>query len=133
MTKLNKRIALAVLAIAGTMTGATNLSAAPATDASLDPCLNGEASQTGRFPTQAMEDEFNRYLDWAFENGLAVEHALADPTQPVHALEPGMDANVSASGRFPSQAMEDQYHAYMTWIEDADLDTLHAFRGVSAD
>ncbi|MBS0003176.1 MAG: hypothetical protein KFF45_08880 [Thioalkalivibrio sp.] len=133
MTKLKKLAALAALTIAGTMTTAANLTAAPFADVSLDPCLNGEASTSGRFPTQAMEDEFNRYLEWTSESGLGVEHALADPTQPVHALEPGMDANVSASGRFPSQAMEDQYRAYMNWVEDAGLDTLHAFRGVTAN
>ncbi|TVP88756.1 MAG: hypothetical protein EA347_05455 [Thioalkalivibrio sp.] len=133
MTKLNKLTALAALAIAGTMTAAGNLSATPADDVSLDPCLNGQASTSGRFPTQTMEDAFNGYRDWTFENGLSVEHALADPTRPVHALEPGMDANVSASGRFPNQSMEDQYHAYMEWVEDADLDKLHAFRGASAN
>ncbi|MFO8153954.1 hypothetical protein [Thioalkalivibrio sp.] len=133
MTKLNKLSALAALAIAGTMTATANLSAAPDTDVSLDPCLNGGASTSGRFPTQSMEDEFNRYLEWVSESGLGVEHALADPTRPVHTLEPGMDANVSASGRFPSQAMEDQYQAYMNWVENAGLDPLHAFRGVSAN
>jgi len=132
MTKLNKLAALAALAVASMITTAGNLSAAPAVGANLDPCLNGEASSSGRFPNQAMEDAFKRYLDWTFENGLSVEHALADPTQPVHALEPGMDANVSASGRFPNQAMEDQYHAYMDWVEAAGLDKLHAFRNVSA-
>lgn len=132
MTKLHKRTVLAALAIAGMMTATGNLSATPAVGANLDPCLNGEASASGRFPDQTMEDAFKRYLDWTFENGLSVEYALADPTRPVHALEPGMDANVSASGRFPNQAMEDQYHAYMDWVEAAGVDKLHAFRNVSA-
>lgn len=130
MTKLKTLTALAVL---GTFFTAGSLSAAQpatATGAKLDPCLNGQVSESGRFPTQAMEDEFNRYLSWVAENGLGIEHALANPVQPAHALEPGLDARVSASGRFPTQTMEDQFIAYVDWVESNGLDTLHAFDGM---
>ncbi len=130
MTKLKTLTALAVM---GTLFTAGSLSAAQpatATEAKLDPCLNGQVSESGRFPTQAMEDEFNRYLSWVTENGLGIEHALANPVQPVHALEPSLDAKVSASGRFPTQTMEDQFIAYVEWVQSNGLDTLHAFDGV---
>lgn len=130
MTKLKALTALAVL---GTLFTAGNLSAAQpatATGANLEPCLNGQVSVSGRFPTQAMEDEFNRYLSWVNENGLGIEHALTNPVQPVHALEPSLNAKVSASGRFPSQAMEDQFLAYVDWVQSNGLDKLHAFEDV---
>jgi hypothetical protein len=130
MTKLNT---LATLTLMGSLIAAGNLSAAPpatAGAASLEPCLNGEISASGRFPTQAMEDEFNRYLSWVAENGLGVEHALANPVQPVHALEPSLSAQVSASGRFPSQSMEDEFLAYVDWVRSSGRDKIHAFEGV---
>ncbi len=130
MTKLNTLTALAVL---GTLFAAGTVSAAQpttATVANLDPCLNGQVSASGRFPTQAMEDEFNRYLSWVNENGLGIEHALANPIEPAHALEPSLNANVSASGRFPSQAMEDQFNAYVSWVHSTGRDKIHAFEGV---
>jgi hypothetical protein len=130
MTKLN---ILTTLAVLSTLVAGGNLSAAqPTVDstASLDSCLNGQVSASGRFPTQSMEDEFNRYLGWVARNGLSVEHALANPVEPTHALEPSLNAQVSASGRFPSQAMEDQFHAYLTWVQDTGLDKIHAFEGV---
>ena len=130
MKKLNTLTALAVL---GTLFAAGNVSAAQpatATSANLDPCLNGQVSASGRFPTQAMEDEFNRYLSWVTENGLGIEHALANPVEPVHALDPSLDAKVSANGRFPSQAMEDQFNAYVSWVQSHGLDKIHAFEDV---
>lgn len=35
-----------------------------AEDLSLEPCINGEVSSTGLFPTQEMEDQVFAYLDW---------------------------------------------------------------------
>ena len=127
---------LAAVAVLGTLFSAGNVSATQPTTAvavDLDPCLNGQVSASGRFPTQAMENEFNRYLSWVTENGLAIEYALANPLQPAHALEPSMNAQVSASGRFPSQAMEDQFNAYVSWVQSTGLDKLHAFENVVAN
>jgi hypothetical protein len=133
MTKLSIFTTLAVL---GSLVAGGNVWAAQPTagsPASLDPCLNGQVSASGRFPTQSMEDEFNRYLGWVAGNGLSVEHALANPIEPTHALEPSLNAQVSASGRFPTQAMEDQFQAYLTWVQDTGLDKIHAFEGVVAN
>jgi hypothetical protein len=44
-------------------------------------------------------------------NLMAGETPLAD----AHALEPCINGEVSASGTFPSQAMEEQIDAYMRW------------------
>jgi len=33
-------------------------------------------------------------------------------------LEPCINADVSSSGNFPSQEMEDQVHAYLNWRSD---------------
>nr|WP_296749442.1 hypothetical protein [Thioalkalivibrio sp.] len=96
----------------------------------LDPCLNGDVSASGRFPTQAMEDEFNRYLDWVAENNLDVTHAINPRIETTSALEPGGNGNISASGRFPTQAMEDQYNAYVAWIQDTGLNKAEAFDGL---
>jgi hypothetical protein len=35
-----------------------------ASDLSLEPCINGEVSATGNFPSQAMEDQIHAYLKW---------------------------------------------------------------------
>ncbi len=35
-----------------------------ADDESLEPCINGEVSSTGSFPTQEMEDQIHAYLRW---------------------------------------------------------------------
>ena len=35
-----------------------------ATDLSLEPCINGEVSRSGNFPTQEMEEQIHAYLEW---------------------------------------------------------------------
>ena len=37
---------------------------AQAQDLSLEPCVNGDVSQSGNYPTQLMEGQINAYLDW---------------------------------------------------------------------
>jgi len=37
---------------------------AVATDFSLEPCINGDVSTSGNFPSQEMEDQVYAYLDW---------------------------------------------------------------------
>ncbi len=59
----------------------------------LEPCINGEVSATGLFPSQEAEDEYLKSLSQA--------EALE--------LEPCINGEVSASGLFPSQEAEDQY------------------------
>jgi predicted porin len=83
----------------------------------LDASIDGAVSATGRFPTQAMEDQFNRYLDWVTQHNLDVTHAITPRIQPTSALESSGNGEISASGRFPTQAMEDQYNAFVTWTQ----------------
>jgi hypothetical protein len=35
----------------------------------LEPCINGEVSASGTFPSQAMEDQIGAYLDWSARTG----------------------------------------------------------------
>jgi hypothetical protein len=39
-------------------------SSALATDLSLEPCINGDVSERGSFPSQVMEDQVHAYLKW---------------------------------------------------------------------
>lgn len=121
---------LKALALVAVLTAAGSLQAMDATSPAkigLDPCVNGDVSTSGRFPTQAMEDQFNRYLDWVAENDLDVTHAIDPRIEATSALEPAGNGNISASGRFPTQAMEDQYNAYVAWVQDAGMTKAEAF------
>jgi len=125
-----KRNALKALAFVAALTAAGSLQAIEVTHPAktgLDPCLNGDVSASGRFPTQAMEDQFNRYLDWVAANNLDVTHAITPNIAATSALEPAGDGNISASGRFPTQAMEDQYNAYVAWVQHTGLTKTEAF------
>jgi hypothetical protein len=128
MTKNNafKTLALAAVLAVGGAAQASEL----ATPAKLgyEVGMSGEVSYTGRFPTQAMEDQFNAYLAWVGQDGLAPTHALSREVQPVPALDGVLNGNVSATGRFPTQAMEDQFNAYLAWVEKEGIDKDYAFR-----
>ena len=39
-------------------------SAVSADDHSLEPCVNGDVSRSGNYPSQEMEDQINTYLAW---------------------------------------------------------------------
>jgi hypothetical protein len=95
--------------------------------------MSGEVSYTGRFPNQAMEDEFNAYLAWIEQNGIDAEHAFAGKIQPLPSLDGVLNGNVSATGRFPTQAMEDQFTAYLTWVEREGLDQHYALQLISSN
>lgn len=97
----------------------------------LDPCLNGQVSTSGLFPTQAMEEQFTQYLDWTAAEGLDQRFALEPTTETVTKLDAGANGSVSATGTFPSQAMEDQFNAYLAWTQAAGLDITYAFQGLS--
>lgn len=99
----------------------------------LDPCMNGQVSTSGLFPTQAMEEQFARYLDWTTAQGLDVTFALEPTAEAVSTLDPGANGSVSATGNFPSQAMEDQFNAYLAWTEAAGLDVTYAFQGLGTN
>jgi hypothetical protein len=50
------------LALAGILSLASM--AATADDLMLEPCINGDVSPTGNYPTAAMEREIHNYLAW---------------------------------------------------------------------
>jgi len=57
--------------------------------------------------------------------------AQAEPgPRSAHDLEPCINGEVSAGGRFPNQAMEDAFHAYLRWTKDEGLSPLVAFESV---
>ena len=99
----------------------------------LDPCLNGQVSTSGLFPTQAMGEQFARYLAWTAAEGLDVTFALEPTAEAITTLDPGANGSVSATGTFPTQAMEDQFNAYLAWTEAAGLDVTYAFQGLRSN
>ena len=95
--------------------------------------MSGEVSYTGRFPNQAMENQFDAYLAWVEQNGISAEHAFVSRIQPLPSLDGAKNGNVSATGRFPNQAMEEQFKAYLAWVEREGLDRDFALQLISAN
>jgi hypothetical protein len=126
-----KNLTLTTLTLAAALAVAGSLQAAELTtpaNMGFEVGMNGEVSYSGRFPTQAMEDQYNAYLAWVDANGLDVTHAVAPEIRPVPSLDGVLNGNVSATGRFPTQSMEDQFNEYLTWVERDGLDQGYAFR-----
>jgi hypothetical protein len=96
---------------------AVQLAAPIALQGALEPCLNGEVSASGLFPTQAMEDEYAAYLGWTRERGLG---RLA-------AFEAMIEGRGSVDGRLASRAMEAQFDAYLRWVGERGLSPFLAF------
>lgn len=95
--------------------------------------MSGEVSHTGRFPSQAMEDQFKAYLAWVEQNEISAEHAFVGKIEPLPSLDGVLNGNVSATGRFPNQAMEDQFKAYLSWVEREGLDRDYALQLISSN
>lgn len=58
----------------------------------------------------------------------------AEPARAFHKdLEPALNGQVSASGRFPTQAMEDAFHEYLRWTKENGLSRLAAFESQHRD
>jgi hypothetical protein len=95
--------------------------------------MSGQVSYSGRFPSQAMENQFKAYLAWVEENGITAEHAFVGKIQPLPSLDGAKNGNVSATGRFPNQAMEDQFKAYLSWVEREGLDRDYALQLISSN
>jgi len=128
---LPKTLALAVaLAMAGGLQAAELRTPA---ELGYEVGMSGEVSYTGRFPNQAMEDQFNAYLAWVEQNGVAAEHAFVGKIEPMPSLDGVLNGNVSATGRFPTQAMEDQFNAYVTWVEREGLEKDYALQLISTN
>ena len=78
---LKTLIAAGLLGLTGSALAAGTLS-----PNALQPCVNGEVSASGRYPSQAIED--------------AVRAAGE------HALEPSLNGEVSSDGLYPSEAIK---------------------------
>ena len=85
---MNRRPFLST-ALATALLAGSAAALADTTDHALEPCLNGEVSATGLFPSQAAEDAHHR------------------ASASTNALEPAINGEVSASGLYPTQALED--------------------------
>lgn len=126
-----KNLTLKTLALAAALAVAGSLQATESTtpaNMGFEVGMNGEVSYSGRFPTQAMEDQYNAYLAWVDANDLEVTHAVSPEIRPVASLDGVLNGNVSATGRFPTQSMEDQFNEYLTWVERDGLEQNYAFR-----
>ena len=133
MTKKNSLKMLTFVAALAAFGGLQAQDIGTSSTIELDPCLNGQVSTSGLFPTQAMEEQFARYLEWTAAEGLDVTFALEPTVESITTLDPGANGSVSATGIFPSQAMEDQFTAYRVWTEAAGLDITYAFQGLGGN
>jgi hypothetical protein len=98
---------------------AFSVGAAPDPDLSieLEPCIRGDVSASGLFPTQAMEDAFESYLRWTQEQRLS----------PLVAFGSLIVGGSDAGTLLPTPCMADQFGAYIHWIEEEGLSPLYAF------
>jgi hypothetical protein len=133
MTKKNSLKMLTLVAVLAAFGGLQAQDIGTPSPIELDPCLNGQVSSSGLFPTQAMEEQFARYLEWTAAEGLDVTFALEPTVESITTLDPGANGSVSATGTFPTQAMEDQFNAYLAWIGAAGLDVTYAFQGLDSN
>lgn len=133
MTKKNSLKMLTFVAALAAFSGLQAKDAGTPSTIELDPCMNGQVSTSGLFPTQAMEEQFARYLEWTTAEGLYVTFALEPTVEAMTTLDPGANGSVSATGTFPSQAMEDQFHAYLAWTEATGRDVTYAFQDLGSN
>ncbi|MCA1789781.1 MAG: hypothetical protein LC667_07970 [Thioalkalivibrio sp.] len=133
MTKKNALKMLAFVAALAALGGLQAQDIGTLSTIELDPCMNGQVSTSGVFPTQAMGEQFARYLEWTAAEGLDVTFALEPTAEAITTLDPGANGSVSALGTFPTQAMEDQFHAYLAWTEASGLDVTYAFQDLGSN
>ena len=60
----------------------------------------------------------------------ALPVSAGEPQGGPLSLEPCINGSVSRSGLFPSQAMEDEFAAYLAWTKAQGLNRLSAFESV---
>lgn len=75
-TRMLAGVAVKAMVLVGVLAAPTVHTMAGEVVLSLEPCINGEVSATGIFPTQAMEDQFLAYARWVERNGLPRDYAL---------------------------------------------------------
>ena len=98
---------------------AFNVGAAPDPDSSIEsePCIRGDLSASGLFPTQAMEDAFESYLRWTQVQRLS----------PLVAFESLIQGGADPDTLLPTRHMAGQFRDYLRWVEEEGLSPLHAF------
>jgi hypothetical protein len=98
---------------------AFNVGAAPDPDSSIEsePCIRGDLSASGLFPTQAMEDAFESYLRWTQVQRLS----------PLVAFESLIEGGADPDTLLPTRHMAGQFRDYLRWVEEEGLSPLHAF------
>ncbi|MGB8145083.1 MAG: hypothetical protein WCF05_07930, partial [Chromatiaceae bacterium] len=69
----------------------------------------------------------------AFLLASATTQAAAMDDATARQLEPALNGEVSATGLFPSQAMEDAFNDYLAWTKTEGLSRLAAFEPVVRD
>jgi len=89
----------------------------PTTTNALEPCINGEVSKGGMFPSQAMEDAFASYLGWTRDERLS----------RLVVFESVINGEVSPSRPLPTPGMAEQFEAYMRWVQGAGISPFYAF------
>jgi DNA-binding transcriptional regulator YdaS (Cro superfamily) len=110
---LNALVAASLLGLAG-----TSLAADPVSTNALEPCINGQVSASGLYPTQAEEDAARaagQRLESAINgqvsaSGLYPSQAIEDAVTAAgaNALEPAINGQVSSNGLYPSEQAQRQ-------------------------
>lgn len=95
----------------------------PMSTNALEPCINGEVSKSGMFPSQAMEDAFASYLGWTKHERLS----------RLVAFESVIDGGAEPSRVLPSREMADQFEAYLRWVQKAGISPFYAFTASVTD
>lgn len=72
-------------------------------------------------------------ISLALAGSLATSSAVFAGFSFVRDLEPAINGEVSASGLFPTQAMEDQFNAYVRWTRENGLPLDYALAVTGAD
>lgn len=83
----------------------------------LEPCINGEVSKSGIFPSQAMEDAFTSYLGWTRDERLS----------RLVVFESVIDGAVEPGRVLPTREMAQQLDAYMRWVQESGISPFYAF------
>jgi hypothetical protein len=107
---LSAILAAGLLGLAG-----TTVAAEAVNPNALEPCINGQVSASGLYPTQAEEDAARARPDPSLDgrvsaSGLYPTQAVEDAVRAAgeYALEPSLNGEVSSDGLYPSEAFKRQ-------------------------
>lgn len=91
----------------------------PTSTNALEPCINGDVSKSGRFPSQAMEDAYASYLGWTHDERLS----------RLVVFESVIDGGKEPGRVLPTREMAEQFEAYMRWVQEGGISPFYAFSG----